>query len=107
MSLLKIEPYQPPAPLAIPPCFQPFPAVSNTFEYWRFKDGSADAAATAITGSFTNVTTGTPIFGPLYRTCTPGNFSNDDNTQSLEFNWAYQIVEILRGRSFQRDAGHQ
>ena len=83
------------------------PAVSDTLGPWRFKDGAADAAATAIADSSTNVNTGTPINGPLYRTCTPGKFSNDDNTRSLEFNGVNQIVEILRGRSFQKDAHHQ
>jgi len=72
-----------------------FPAVSDTLGYWRFRDGAADAAATAIADSSTNVNTGTPINGSLYRTSTPGNFSNDDNTQSLEINGVNQIVEIL------------
>jgi hypothetical protein len=68
---------------------------------------AADAAATAIADSSKNENTGTSINGPLYRTSTPGNFSNDNNTQSLEFNGVNRIAEILRSGPFQGDLRHQ
>ena len=75
------------------------PIAADTLGYWRFEGGAADIAATEASDSSLNANTGVPTNGPLYRSITPDGFSNDDNTQSLEFDGVNDIVEIPHSAS--------
>ena len=70
------------------------PVDARTSAYWRFEDGTADAAATILTDSSGNANTGTPSGGPLHRTLIPDGFPGSGNSLSLEFDGVDDIVEI-------------
>ncbi len=72
--------------------------------YWRFEEGSADAAASGagtIVDSSGHGLNGTPVGGPFYRTNVPGFGNVSPNRLSMEFNGTSQRVFVPDSASLQ------
>jgi len=75
------------------------PVTGETLAYWRFEGEGVDTEATILVDSSGNSNNGNAVSGPIYRFLTPGGFSNDDNTQSLEFDGVDDVVEVADSAS--------